>query len=261
MRRLVLGLESSGEHQSAALIEARAGDDADGVELACRLLGEVRVVREARAPDVLLELVAGVCERAGTEVGELALIAVGRGPGSFTGVRVGLAVAEGLSLASGVPVWPVSTLEALALNALWPGREVLALIDARRGEVYAGLYRLLGDARMETLLAPRATTCEAAVREARQVTAREVESAAPAAGERMVMLGSGALAYGVGDRALPRAAHVVSASAVAERALALWREAGWDAARAPAVDAAYLRKSEAEIAADLRDGARATGGV
>jgi tRNA threonylcarbamoyladenosine biosynthesis protein TsaB len=240
MKRLILGLETSGEHQSAALIEAL-----DGGPGGFRLLGEVRVLRRAGAPDVLLELVASLTARAAIGVADLALIAVGRGPGGFTGVRIGLAVAQGLSLASAVPVWPVSTLAALALNAIVPGSEVLCLIDARRGEVYAGAYRLRASAAPETLLAPRALTWDAAVQ---------------ATGERMVRLGSGALAYGVGDVAWSPAAHVASATAVAELALYEWRAAGWDAENAPAVDAAYLRKAEAEIAADRREAEGMPGG-
>lgn len=61
------------------------------------------------------------------------------GPGSFTGLRVGLAFAQGLGAATGLPVVGISTLDALAASA--DGRDVAALVDARRGQVYARLWR------------------------------------------------------------------------------------------------------------------------
>ena len=74
------------------------------------------------------------------KVGDLAGLAVSAGPGSFTGLRIGLATVKGLAEASGVPLVAVSTLEALACNA--PGAEhpVCAALDAKKGEVYGALY-------------------------------------------------------------------------------------------------------------------------
>jgi tRNA threonylcarbamoyl adenosine modification protein YeaZ len=73
---------------------------------------------------------------------ELDLIAAGRGPGSFTGLRTGLAFAKGLSLGSGAPALGVPTLDALAADSrLSPGL-ALPVIDARHGELYASLYEL-----------------------------------------------------------------------------------------------------------------------
>ncbi|MDX6627981.1 MAG: tRNA threonylcarbamoyladenosine biosynthesis protein TsaB [Gaiellales bacterium] len=79
-----------------------------------------------------LALVDEVLARAGYEAEAVAQIVVGCGPGSFTGLRIGIATARGLALALGRPCIGVSTLEALAAGA--PG--ALALIDARRGEVF-----------------------------------------------------------------------------------------------------------------------------
>jgi tRNA threonylcarbamoyladenosine biosynthesis protein TsaB len=234
---LVLGLDSGGVHQSASLLESAGG--------AVTLLGEVRLLRRQGEPDLLLCLVAELCQRAAVAPAALSLIAVARGPGAFTGVRIALSVAQGLGLATGVPIWPVSSLAALTLQVVGAS-SVLALIDARRGEVYAGLYRPRAGASPLTLLAPRALTCDAAVEAAREAAAAE------RVGEGMVVLGSGALAYGIAT-ALPPVAHEPSATAVAELALWEWAEAGFDARRAPPVDAVYLRKSEAEIAADARD--------
>ncbi|MEX0955282.1 MAG: tRNA (adenosine(37)-N6)-threonylcarbamoyltransferase complex dimerization subunit type 1 TsaB [Rhizobiaceae bacterium] len=79
---------------------------------------------------------------AGTTYAELDLIGVAVGPGSFTGIRVGVAVARGLALALKIPSVGITTLDALAEEA-WEahaGREILAVIDARREQIYATRY-------------------------------------------------------------------------------------------------------------------------
>src|SRR3546814_9276810 len=69
-------------------------------------------------------------------------IAVGRGPGAFTGVRLGVSLAQGMALALDLPVITVSSLAALALEAPEEeGTAILAVIDARMGEIYAACYR------------------------------------------------------------------------------------------------------------------------
>lgn len=79
--------------------------------------------------------------RAQLAPGRLAGIGVGVGPGSYTGVRVAIATAKGLARAWGVTVGGGSTLAAIALSALQPGETGVAALDARRGNVYAALYR------------------------------------------------------------------------------------------------------------------------
>ena len=81
--------------------------------------------------------------QAGVARTALDAIAVGRGPGAFTGVRLAIALAQGVALALDRPIVPVSTLAALALQARAP--RVLAAIDARMGEVYAAAFRCEGD--------------------------------------------------------------------------------------------------------------------
>lgn len=81
--------------------------------------------------------------QAGIVKTQLDAIAVGRGPGAFTGVRLGVAIAQGIALALECPVVPVSTLATLA----WPaaGERILAAIDARMGEVYFAAFRREGE--------------------------------------------------------------------------------------------------------------------
>lgn len=92
-----------------------------------------------RLLDMADELLAG----AGIGWSALERIAVGRGPGTFTGLRVGVATARGLAQSLGVELVGVSSLRALAEPRLGPGRvgsRVLAVLDARRGEAFAGAY-------------------------------------------------------------------------------------------------------------------------
>jgi len=94
--------------------------------------------------------VAALLGRAGLSAAELKAIAVGIGPGSFTGLRVGLSYAKGLMLATGCTLLGIPSLDTLALAALAenpsaPDRLVCPVLDARKGEVYAALYRTSRD--------------------------------------------------------------------------------------------------------------------
>jgi tRNA threonylcarbamoyladenosine biosynthesis protein TsaB len=86
----------------------------------------------------VLGLVEEALAAAGTELGALSRIGVGVGPGSFTGLRIGVATARGLSHATGLPLAAVSTLGALACGA--GDGPVLAVLDARRGEAFVALW-------------------------------------------------------------------------------------------------------------------------
>ena len=104
-----------------------------------RVLPMARGHQEALAP--LVEAVAG---EAGLRFARLDGIGVTVGPGSFTGLRVGLAFAQGLAAALDRPVIGLSSLDALAASVEPDGRPILAVIDARRGQVYARPFRPCG---------------------------------------------------------------------------------------------------------------------
>jgi tRNA threonylcarbamoyladenosine biosynthesis protein TsaB len=90
----------------------------------------------------LLGLVEDVLAEAGLSPGDLERVAVGTGPGSFTGLRIGVATARGLAQAAGVGLVGVSTLRALAAGPQAPPeRAVVAVVDARRGEAFAAAWR------------------------------------------------------------------------------------------------------------------------
>ncbi len=89
----------------------------------------------------LMPEIAQMLEDAGIAVGELDLIVISRGPGSFTGLRIGMAAAKGLSSGSGVPLVSVPTLDVLAYGRGTAAIPVMAVIDARKGRFYCAVYR------------------------------------------------------------------------------------------------------------------------
>ncbi|MEA4836937.1 MAG: tRNA (adenosine(37)-N6)-threonylcarbamoyltransferase complex dimerization subunit type 1 TsaB [Rhodospirillaceae bacterium] len=104
-----------------------------------RVLASREVVTARGHAEILLPMIETVRTEAGLDWNDVGLIGVGVGPGSFTGLRIGLATARGLALASGIPVAGVTTTEALA----WAvpaeerkGRTLLALIDGKRDDLF-----------------------------------------------------------------------------------------------------------------------------
>lgn len=117
----------------------------DACSAALMIGGETRARHELtprRHGKLIVAMVQDLLAQAGLTPAALDGFAVGRGPGSFTGVRVSVALIQGLAYAADRPVAPVSTLAALA----WGTREpvVATLLDARMGEVYAGVWRRAG---------------------------------------------------------------------------------------------------------------------
>lgn len=107
--------------------------------------GQVRErfeIAPRRHAELALPWADALLAEAGVAKSQLDAIAVGRGPGAFTGVRLAVAVAQGIALALDKPTVPVSTLAALAMRG--EGPRVLAAIDARMGEVYAAAFRREG---------------------------------------------------------------------------------------------------------------------
>jgi tRNA threonylcarbamoyladenosine biosynthesis protein TsaB len=126
-RGRVLAIDSALEIASAAVA-------APGALLAARsLAGE-------RSADRLLALLDAALAESRLRLADLAAIAVARGPGSFTGVRIALATALGLHQATGLPLVAASTLELLARQAPETARRVGVAVDALRGEWYAQIF-------------------------------------------------------------------------------------------------------------------------
>lgn len=102
-------------------------------------------VAPRRHAELALPWADAVLAEAGIARAQLDAIAVGRGPGAFTGVRLAIGLAQGIALALDRPVLPVSTLAALALRAPADAGDILSAIDARMGEVYTAAFRREGE--------------------------------------------------------------------------------------------------------------------
>ena len=126
---LLLAIDTANERCSAALLRLSDGGFA--------ALREDEIGRGHA--ERLMDMLQSVLEDAGADWGDIAKLATCIGPGSFTGIRVGVAAARGFEISLGVPSVGISTLEALA-EPEWREGPVLAVHDAKRGEVYAALF-------------------------------------------------------------------------------------------------------------------------
>src|SRR3972149_1676004 len=117
-----------------------------------RLVGEYVLNIRATHSERLMAAVDHLLHLSGWELGQLEGLAVAIGPGSFTGLRIGISAVKGLALGLGIPVAAVPTLDALAATLPFaahpplPPPPVCPVLDARKGEVYASLYHWSGDA-------------------------------------------------------------------------------------------------------------------
>ncbi|MDA8126096.1 MAG: tRNA (adenosine(37)-N6)-threonylcarbamoyltransferase complex dimerization subunit type 1 TsaB [Deltaproteobacteria bacterium] len=104
--------------------------------------GELYLNLGSHHAEVLLPALEKLLAMTGVTLGSLDLLACTVGPGSFTGLRIGVSTVKGLALALDRPVVGVSTLEALAQNVLPTDRLICSLLDARKSQAYTGLYRM-----------------------------------------------------------------------------------------------------------------------
>lgn len=136
---IILALDTTTKGGSAAIVH-------DGV-VRVEQSGSPEITYGQRLPGEL----AAILQRAGTRIEDVDLFAVASGPGSFTGLRVGIATIQGLAMARGTRVVAVSALEALARAATNADRRIGTWMDAQRGEVFAALYAADG---RDLLIAP-----------------------------------------------------------------------------------------------------------
>ena len=127
---LTLAFESSAKAASVALCE-------DG-----RLISQVIQCSGLTHSRTLLPMAEDLLRNSETEMKQIDCFAVAQGPGSFTGIRIGIATVKGLAWAADKPCIGVSTLATMAWNGLAAGGLVCAVMDARRSEVYNALFRI-----------------------------------------------------------------------------------------------------------------------
>lgn len=124
----ILGIDSSGMVAGVAVVQ-------DDITVA-----EYNVNYKKTHSQTLLPMIDAVVEMLELDINELDAIAIAAGPGSFTGLRIGSATVKGLGLAIDKPIVPVPTCHGLAYNVCGTDRLICPIMDARRNQVYTGIY-------------------------------------------------------------------------------------------------------------------------
>ncbi len=163
---VILALDTSTDMLACAVARVVEGGSRSGADGVTVLAANDHLCRR-RANVELTTTALGVLESAGLTMNDVDAVLVGRGPGSFTGVRIGIATAKGLACGLSVPLHGASTLDAVAWTAWKAGkRGKLAVIgDAMRGEVYPGIYLLDEAGAHRTFQTERVLKADAAVEE------------------------------------------------------------------------------------------------
>lgn len=234
---MILGIETSVEHVGVALGDHRG------------IRAHALVASDRRHAESLTPMIQFVVRLAEATMSDISAVAVDIGPGLFTGMRVGIATAQSLAWALDIPVVPVCSLDALALNANTEDITVAAALDARRGEVYWALYRMTGNGQE-----PQRIT-EPVVSSPEDMAIHLADRA-----EDVVCVGTGITRYedtfsaNPWVRVLGGETQFPSATAVVSLATAALLN---DRGVAPhAVEPMYLRAPDAEINWKTREGAR-----
>lgn len=223
----ILALDSSGMVASVAVVE----ED--------RLLAEYTVNYKKTHSQTLLPMLNEIGQMTELDLNTVDAIAVAGGPGSFTGLRIGSATAKGLGLALDKPLVHVPTLEGMAYNLFGTDKVICPMMDARRNQVYTGIYEFRGG-RLKVLEDQMA------------VPAAEIAGKLNALGREAILLGDGSLAYReqltklltIPYTIAPPHLHQQRASSVAVCAMEYVRQGKTETAAAHQPD--YLRVSQAE---------------
>jgi tRNA threonylcarbamoyladenosine biosynthesis protein TsaB len=222
----ILGIDTSTTTGSVAI----ASEDA--------VIAQYSLNIEVTHSERLMSTVDRVLKDTGLAIGEMDGYAVAIGPGSFTGLRIGLAAVKGLALVSGKPIAAVPTLKALAWNLPSAGYPICPMLDARKSEVYAAMYRFEGTTLVHVMaeavislarLSERISGKTIFTGEASHLFRREIENL-------------------FGDRALfaPLSAILPSAATVAEIGMDMIKNG--KQADPDSLTPMYIRRPEAEVA-------------
>ncbi len=226
---LLLAIETATAAASVALLRGDA------------LLASRAITGERPASEALLPAVLALLEEAGVALAAIEVFAVSVGPGSFTGLRVGVATVKGLAFGGEARVVPVPTLAALALRAAPAPGPVAALLDARRGEVYAAVYA--GDPALPPHAGPAVLRPDALVETVARLAA---EAPCTVIGEGVAVVADALRArFGDALRLVPPPAGLTDAVAVGRLAARMLAAGAGTAAAALAP--VYVRRAEAEV--------------
>lgn len=234
----ILGLDSSGLVASAAVVK----DDAT--------LAEYTVNYKKTHSQTLLPMLDEIKRMTELDLHTLDAIAIAAGPGSFTGLRIGSATAKGLGFALNIPIIPVPTVDALAYNLYGCGALICPLMDARRNQVYTGLYEF--QKRAEEGAGYELSTIEKQCAVSLSEIIDKINDLCCKMDKEVVFLGDGVAVYQEQITALikvrysfaPLCCNRQRASCVAALGRELYNKGVWETAADHAPD--YLRLSQAE---------------
>jgi tRNA threonylcarbamoyladenosine biosynthesis protein TsaB len=201
------------------------------------LIAEVRLNVRTTHSERLMTAVDYALKQSDMAFAGIDAVAVSSGPGSFTGLRIGLSTAKGLCYAAGKPLVLVPTLEAFAWNFPYCAHPVGIMLDARKGEVYAAMFRW-EHGTFATMVPAVSTRPEDFVKDC---------------SEQVVLAGEGVLRYrerivsALGERALIAPSHTMVPSPANVARLGLQKALCSEFADAAAAEPVYVRKSEAEV--------------
>ena len=152
----ILALDSSGLVASVAIASEEA------------LLAEYTINYKRTHSQTLLPMLDEIIRMADLDISDIDAIAVSAGPGSFTGLRIGSATAKGPGLALDKPIIPIPTVDGLAYNLYGTDKMVCPIMDARRDQVYTGLYEFIDD-RLNVISPQKALSIDELVEEINQI--------------------------------------------------------------------------------------------
>lgn len=215
------------------------------------LVAEDRVIREAfvnfrrNHSEILMPLIAAVLQESQCQWGQIAALAVTAGPGSFTGLRIGMATVKGLASATGLPIAAIPTPDVVAHNLAGSKAIAAVLLDARRQEVYFSCYDV--QERYPKSLLP-ITACSP------EQAGEKIMALLDKTGRKQViMLGDGVAPYAdyftarLGERLLTVSPHMRLPRAAALGSLAWQAFSMGKVEHAGTVAPLYIRLSEAEM--------------
>ncbi len=194
--------------------------------------------------ETLLPTVNRIMRECDCSISDIDVLAVTAGPGSFTGLRIGMAAVKGISMAADKPVVAVSTLDTLAGNIAGSDALVCALLDARKNEVYCGFYEV-GGTRPEILKEPMVCTPETFLNAALELAAYKHK-------DKIILLGDGYYRYSeyfnieLKDQLLPMPGHLMLPRAAAAGILAVHKARQGEFEDVYHLRPLYIRLSEAE---------------
>lgn len=243
----IIGIDSSGLVASVAILEDN------------KLVAEYTVNNKKTHSQTLLPMLEEIVKSTGLDMKEADAIAIAAGPGSFTGLRIGSATVKGLGLALKKPIVPVSTVDALAYNLYGTDRLVCPIMDARRNQVYTGIFEFIkkeladqSDNGMENAESIYNEYHLNVIKEACAVPIEEIAEALNETGREVIFLGDGVPVFAEQLRTLMKVpyssapAHLAlqKAGCVAGLGMEKYKAGIYEAAAAHSPE--YLRLSQAE---------------